>query len=147
MSVDYEYYPDETSYGLCNQCSYNDGDGKCEKYKMPLSMCQRKKKCKYFHECGTCWNCKTYLEDFVIWDDKIKDAYEYKVCFKCGKPYEFGSKEHLSYILFKLLQWRYPLSQDHGTHYLINRKPKQYIKKIRKYQEYYFSALKVWGEN
>jgi len=148
LSVDYEYYPDEEiSYGLCNQCSYNDGDGKCEKYNMPLSMCQRKKKCKYFHHYGTCWNCETFLEDFVIWDDKIKDAYEYKVCLNCGKPYNFGSKEHLSHIIFKMVQWRYPLPQDYGTNYLITRKIKDYIKKLRKYQEYYLSALKKWRQN
>jgi hypothetical protein len=137
----------EKSYGLCNSCANNDGEGKCDKYKMPLSMVQRKKKCKYFHEQGTCWTCKTFLEDFVIWDDQIKASWKFSVCFKCGTPFVFGSKKLLSHILFKIIQWRYPLSQDHGTHYMMTRKSKDYIKILREYQKYYFAALKKWREN
>lgn len=139
----YDYYPDEEpSYGLCNQCANNDGCGKCSKYKMPLYMVQRKKKCKHFHLQGTCFKCKIPFEQFCDWDDKTKDTWEYVVCFKCGLPFKFGSANHRNHILSKIIQWRYPLSQDRG--FSRERHFKEYLEQLRQYQEFYLSAL--YGE-
>ena len=138
---DYEedYYEDEPSYGLCNHCANNDGCGDCDKYGMPLYMVQRKKKCKYFHLEGTCIKYKIPFERFTAWNDKTKDVWEYTVCFKCGRPYKFGSINHRNHILSRIIQWLYPLSQDRGFNR--ERNPKGYIKQLRKYQEYYLTAL------
>lgn len=127
MSDEYYYHDEEPSYGLCNGCKWND-ETHCMKYKMPLFMTHRKKKCKHFVDFNRC-KCGWWMD--VSGDEWI--------CHKCGHPFfQTNSLEHRTFLMQRLMTLLF--NQNSGFCQLRHH-DKIFIRKVKNIQTWYLRGL------